>query len=1251
MGKNYVENSLKRFLKRKVKITMGVVVTFLITGMVSFAKGTAEEGSTQWHKEIAQKYIAGYGRNTDKLPIISGSNLEITKDNSEKLTIKINKIYNNGQEGREVSFLGTNVSDEVLKNLNTTVKIADNLYNNGKIEKITIGENESSEIINGFNFGLEYKNNVNEAIADGEGKISVIEGKISLDNIISVSQKAKNGGIIVNKGVLNVLQSISENSKGYNYGIIISSGKNGQMTNGENAVAYNYGIIANTGNGGQRVNSGNGIVYNYGIIANKESHGQDVISLKGKVYNYGLIINKTYHGQYASGEQSEAYNYGIIANGAYEGQIATGKEAKLYNYGIISNAGAKGQAAQKGEAINILNYGVINNSGSIGQGINEKASKSTLFNYGIISNIGENGQHIDASGTENKAYNYGVVKNKTGKVFEGNVNNYGMVILTDANKQTIEADGLGSGNNKGVVLDKDYKLISGNNNHVTDLTNSRNINITSDKTYYAKDKTVEFSANKLEGNVLTAVVTEKDKTAFKYTGTEELVLKDTTVMGYFEGKGTSEEKGTGTLLELGKDKDLTLIESTINAVSGVGGDVLDVTAVKLNGGTLTLAGDSNIAGKITGKGGIGYNSFTAKDQSFDITGNVTLKNDNKGDYGMADKFTDVSFIKAKADNLILDFAVKDSTNTNKIILENAELGSINGKNSTEKIDLTINNIEKVGNITLGQNDDTFSTTNGTYHGIIDMGDNATDGDTFNILMGAVETEHKKEAGNTFDYKVNGAEKIVLNGEGWHIGENAELNGGTTTKAGEKTELHIADKGSLHVDMNNNYGKGNVTTSLDKMASGADLSVTTGTDAEVKFVVGDKFNVSEKQFEVAHDYSVKDANLGAAVIFKGTGKDGAVEEKDGKIALTVKEASEITSTEGENKGVNLANYKAIYDTMLGALSSNEELRNAVNYSNANNLVDIVVGANNTAEAFYTTGYAVTKDVTDTYMSVVDDFGRKAGKGEWIAFGKYVNSDTEFDGGKASKGYDGDITGTIGMLEYGINDTTSYGVVYGQGDTEVDIQGGGKLDGDNTYFGGYVKHRTQGGFDLTGNVGYTKSELDLNLATSAGVYNMITSGKSDANALTFALKGKKDYLVTDTVKLQPVFGARYTLINQDAVESSDANYRMDEQDVTIFEGILGGNAVKEFDLYNGKLSLSVGAEYVLADVSKSDDARYTLYGKEIALTGEEDIADNRIEGHIGIDYEHESGVGVDTKYEMIWTDKGDNSRVTAGISYRF
>ena len=42
MGKNYVESSLKRFLKRKVKVTLGMVVAFLISGAIGFAADTVE---------------------------------------------------------------------------------------------------------------------------------------------------------------------------------------------------------------------------------------------------------------------------------------------------------------------------------------------------------------------------------------------------------------------------------------------------------------------------------------------------------------------------------------------------------------------------------------------------------------------------------------------------------------------------------------------------------------------------------------------------------------------------------------------------------------------------------------------------------------------------------------------------------------------------------------------------------------------------------------------------------------------------------------------------------------------------------------------------------------------------------------------------------------------------------------------------------------------------------------------------------
>lgn len=309
----------------------------------------------------------------------------------------------------------------------------------------------------------------------------------------------------------------------------------------------------------------------------------------------------------------------------------------------------------------------------------------------------------------------------------------------------------------------------------------------------------------------------------------------------------------------------------------------------------------------------------------------------------------------------------------------------------------------------------------------------------------------------------------------------------------------------------------------------------------------------------------------------------------------------------------------------------------------------------ASAFYTTGYAVTKDVTDMYMDTVESFGRKAGAGEWLAFGKYLSSDTEFDGGSSSRGYDGDITGTVGMLEYGVNDTTSYGVVFGKGDTEIDITGGGKLDGDNTYIGGYVKHTTEGGIELLGNIGFTKSDLDAKFSTHDTVggvnYNIISDGSSDADAITLSLKAKKPYSISETLRVEPMLGARYTLINQDAVESSDMNFRIDARDVTVLEGMAGADLVKDFSVANGKLSLKTGVEVSLLSVSDSDDARYTLYGNEIALVNEEKIADSKVSAHVGFGYEHENGVGVDARYKFIWTDKGDSNRAEVGLSYRF
>jgi hypothetical protein len=689
-----------------------------------------------------------------------------------------------------------------------------------------------------------------------------------------------------------------------------------------------------------------------------------------------------------------------------------------------------------------------------------------------------------------------------------------------------------------------------------------------------------------------------------------------------------------------------LVNSTINAVTDIENRD-NVTAVKLDGGTLTQIGESQIVGKVEGEGGINYLASQSKEQSISINGEVTLRNataDEVINYGITNNKTDISFKILEADKLTLDFTVEDSENVNKIVLgDNVVIGEattttpvIDGSSSSEKINLTINDITGIhGDITLGNNDDTLTIAkNYVYDGVIDLGNGTND--ILNLSHSDEGTTHVKNEENTFNYKVHNVEEINLTGGHWHI-DNTK-----TEITGDKVNLNIS--GELHVEVNSlGAGKG-VETSMDGVGKDVnDFTVSAGEG--IKFVVGDNFNALEPSYSFETEYKLgADTEIKGAVIFD-TSASTVNEDSVGHINIRVKEADEL----------GLGDYAAIYDTVIKNLSENDALRNAINYQDGGQFQDMIKNTDFQASAFYTTGYAVTKDVTDMYMDTVESFGRKAGAGEWLAFGKYLSSDTEFDGGSSSRGYDGDITGTVGMLEYGVNDTTSYGVVFGKGDTEIDITGGGKLDGDNTYIGGYVKHTTEGGIELLGNIGFTKSDLDAKFSTHDTVggvnYNIISDGSSDADAITLSLKAKKPYSISETLRVEPMLGARYTLINQDAVESSDRNFRIDERDVTVLEGMAGADLVKDFSVANGKLSLKTGVEVSLLSVSDSDDARYTLYGNEITLVNEEEIADSKVSAHVGFGYEHENGVGVDARYKFIWTDKGDSNRAEVGLSYRF
>ena len=1379
MGKNYIESSLKRFLKRKVKITLGVVVTFLITGMVSFAEGTAEkeikQESNKNHWEWNQvKNAEEYIKTGDSLISVTD-----TAGNQDKYFIFKDDKYQVKIDGKNLTFsIKDKLSNKTTANINNTFTLLDNTLNKNQFEKI-------EELGDKYNKALDLKHTAQSIYKAGKGETAIVDTDVKEEAIV---QTADNG-IIINKGILLKEQNGKNNSEIYNFGLISSSK---QII--KDSVAYNYGIINDGGQSGTGVLSNYGLIYtgnngigqsvtgeayNYGIISVYFTATGQRAAEKGKIYNYGLITGKGAV-QTTGANNAEIYNYGNIEhtpsytidhNILGTGQnIYNGTGNTVYNYGIINSyRAANGMIAAQGirtSGNKIYNFGEINikksdkDAGVIAQYVDTKEnenSNSVLYNYGDINIINttnntgkEIGQYVkgyksadNSIITNNKAYNYGTInagsgvgqyleksgeiynfgtiKNengtgyameikdgsegnykaenygiadvKNGKAFSGDIVNRGFVITQDGTY----TDNAWTGENKnlGVILDENLTLAQGSteangiNKNVIDLSGKTNIVLKDDSisvedkplentdgktTVFMKNQNAQLTGEKYNNKNILAVVDDNWDSSkgaiIQADNDKSLDLTNTVVTGYFAGT-----KG-GTVLST--NSDLTLVGDTV--ISAIKGEKVteDVYALSIKNGTmLTFLGNAQINGKINGKeGGISNVASHKFETTGGEIGKLQFRNANKEMLNAAgikaeENYTDVTIGSGTEelviDSLELSFRGTAKDKVNKIVLgENVKVtGNIDGTNSKyhkddenitglgadNKIDLTVNNISNItGNITLGECDDIITiNNNGEYTKVIE-GNLGTD--TLNVNGNT----KKAVSENIFDYKVNSIENINLNGD-WRIGKNAEVtfkNNGGSSKAVNTNSVNLNVSGKLTAEMNNNKGNGDFTTSLDKITSGNDMTVTA--KGGIKYEMGEDFAINSSsfttnskftlgQYEVEKDETTKDivkedTKLSASGIFEIS------QNKDNSVTLRVKSADEL----------GIGSYAPVYEAILAGVGSKQELTDKLNsIETSEGVANLVKGTTEAAKAYYTAGNVVTKNIVDTYLSSVTEFKDKADKGEWIAYGKYINSDTEFDGGSEVKGYDGDIKGTVGMIEYGMTDSTSYGAVFGKGDTKVDINDGGELSGDNYYGGLYFKHRTAEGIDVLGSFGIVKSDLDSKLKNSfevpeIGTADALVDGTADSKAVSAVLKAKKDYYVAEGLKVQPVVGAALTLITQEEAENKKMGLTISQQDVDVYELITGVNVIKEFALESGKLEVGAGVEYSWANSNQDRDAKYMLNGRELTLEDSE-IASSKGKAQFGAEYIHENGVGIDAKYEMMWSDSGDDSRITAGISYRF
>ncbi|MCD7980228.1 MAG: hypothetical protein LUF31_06590, partial [Fusobacterium sp.] len=204
MRNNDIESSLKRFLKRKVKITLGVVVAFLITGVVGYGADIVAEGKTGEYTITEQdgkpKIIGGWNYTKDSADknadhSDTNTNITLTSGDADEL-IGGNHLKNTGSTDTYISKIG---NTSVTMNGGTVQYLIGGSKSNGTKADITNGK--TKVIVNGGTIGQSDSNGVIKAglIGGNYIKSAYAYGNSITAKIVGGTHVEITGGTFANK--------------------------------------------------------------------------------------------------------------------------------------------------------------------------------------------------------------------------------------------------------------------------------------------------------------------------------------------------------------------------------------------------------------------------------------------------------------------------------------------------------------------------------------------------------------------------------------------------------------------------------------------------------------------------------------------------------------------------------------------------------------------------------------------------------------------------------------------------------------------------------------------------------------------------------------------------------------------------------------------------------------------------------------------------------------------------------------------
>jgi len=395
-----VERYLKKILKKRVKITASVLVSFLLTGVAIHGE---EIDYNNFYTYIYR--LRKVNQNNFFLGMIEGlkkpdCDLNFYKVKGIKLPECLEEPIYEKIDYFGFDWLSRPISSSIKEGLgvnfeNITIETEgdeEDSSENNEVEENQ--DNEDNEIVEDEegqgNEEEEEENNDGDDEEDNNGDDEEEEEENEEDNFAVV----ESDGIIYLTEEENIGQDYTNDTKVYNRGsILTATGESIEIGIGQrvvgNGLLYNYGTIdAVAGKSYGQYISGTGRAYNYGDIDGNSfnlngsnlSYGQYATS-GGAIYNEGNIRNETLtedengisYGQYVDESSSTGSNSSLIANSTIYSGISSSIE--VYSYGQYSKEGS------------IVNTGTIRNTV-----LNNSSNEITAY-------IG--GQHTDGGEATN----------------------------------------------------------------------------------------------------------------------------------------------------------------------------------------------------------------------------------------------------------------------------------------------------------------------------------------------------------------------------------------------------------------------------------------------------------------------------------------------------------------------------------------------------------------------------------------------------------------------------------------------------------------------------------------------------------------------------------------------------------------------------------------------------------------------------------------------------------------------------------